>query len=127
MTAKNFLAGAPESVEAFIAELVRTRQLEDPLYVVDLGAVTRLFQAWQAALPRVLPFYAVKCFHDKAIISTLAALGAGFDCASESEVSLLHICLLEDLKNTIALDMQLFLFTAQHLYSNALHPHQLPP
>ena len=73
-------------MEAYIAELIAARQLEDPLYVVDLGVVVRLFHAWQAALPRVTPFYAVKSFTDKAIISTLAALGAGFDCASESEV-----------------------------------------
>lgn len=64
------------------------QQLEDPLYVVDLGVVTRLYQAWQLALPRVTPYYAVKCFTDKAIISTLASLGAGFDCASDSEVIL---------------------------------------
>ena len=73
-------------MEAYIAELVSSRQLEDPLYVVDLGVVVRLYEAWQAALPRVTPFYAVKSFTDKAVISTLAALGAGFDCASESEV-----------------------------------------
>ena len=77
-------------MEAYISELIAVQQLEDPLYVVDLGVVVRLFHAWQAALPRVTPFYAVKSFTDKAIISTLAALGAGFDCASESEVGVLH-------------------------------------
>lgn len=70
-----------------MSEIIAARQLEDPLYVVDLGVVVRLFHAWQAALPCVTPFYAVKSFTDKAVISTLAALGAGFDCASESEVS----------------------------------------
>ena len=69
-----------------MTELIMAQQLEDPLYVVDLGVVVRLFHAWQAALPRVTPFYAVKSFTDKAIISLLAALGAGFDCASDSEV-----------------------------------------
>lgn len=57
--------------------------------IVDLGRVARLFGAWTAAMPRVTPFYAVKCNNDEAILSTLAALGAGFDCASNAEVSLL--------------------------------------
>lgn len=81
-------------MEAYIADQVVTQQLEDPLYVVDLGVVTRLFHAWSTALPRVTPFYAVKSFTDKAVISMLAALGAGFDCASESEVCILvSICI----------------------------------
>ena len=60
--------------------------LEDPLYVLDLGCVMRLYNAWQLAMPRVHPFYAVKCNTDRAMIGLLAALGAGFDCASEAEV-----------------------------------------
>lgn len=40
------------------------------------------------AFPRVNPFYAVKCNPNPAIIAMLAALGAGFDCASEAEVEL---------------------------------------
>ncbi len=35
------------------------------------------------ALPTVTPFYAVKCNNDPALLKTLAALGAGFDCASK--------------------------------------------
>ncbi len=53
--------------------------------VVDLGAALRLFQAWAAALPRVAPFYAVKCNNDPGLLALLAALGAGFDCASDCE------------------------------------------
>lgn len=36
-------------------------------------------------MPRVTPYYAVKCNTDPAMVSLLAALGAGFDCASEWE------------------------------------------
>ena len=39
-------------------------------------------------MPRVEPFYAVQCNPDPAIVATLAALGAGFDCASAAEVEL---------------------------------------
>lgn len=71
-----------------MASLISSRDLEDPLYVVDLGAIVRLYEAWTRALPRVQPFYAVKCLTDDAVIGMLAALGAGFDCASEYEVIL---------------------------------------
>ena len=57
--------------------------------IVDLGEVARLFRDWMAAMPRVVPFYAVKANNDEAIIALLAALGAGFDCASEAEVRML--------------------------------------
>ena len=37
-------------------------------------------------MPRITPFYAVKCNPDPGIMRTLAALGAGFDCASAREM-----------------------------------------
>ena len=66
--------------------LRRQHGLEDPVCLVDLGVVARLFRAWTAAMPRVTPFYAVKCNNDPVLLAMLAALGAGFDCASDCEV-----------------------------------------
>ena len=54
--------------------------------IVDLGEVARLFRDWVAAMPRVVPFYAVKANNDEGILAMLATLGAGFDCASDAEV-----------------------------------------
>ena len=45
-----------------------------------------LHRDWVAALPTVTPFYAVKCNEDPALLKTLAALGAGFDCTSKVSV-----------------------------------------
>lgn len=75
------------SIQLFVVapQVVQEQSLEDPLYVLDLGAVVRLYQAWVHLMPRVHPFYAVKCNTDPAMVSLLAALGAGFDCASEWE------------------------------------------
>lgn len=61
-------------------------RLQDNFFVVDLGALQRLYRAWGEAMPRVHPFYAVKCNPDVGVLATLAALGAGFDCASEAEI-----------------------------------------
>ncbi|XP_045455690.1 ornithine decarboxylase 1-like [Melitaea cinxia] len=61
---------------------------EDPFYVMDLGEVVERYHHWKEMMPRVEPFYAVKCNDDKLLVSTLAALGAGFDCASKAELQL---------------------------------------
>jgi ornithine decarboxylase len=56
---------------------------EDPFYVADLGEVTRMHMQWKDMLPRVEPFYAMKCNPDPYVIKTLVGLGTGFDCASK--------------------------------------------
>jgi ornithine decarboxylase len=61
--------------------------MQDAFYVLDLGLLVRLFQEWVQAMPRVKPFYAVKCNPDPVLLTTLAALGAGFDCASKAEIA----------------------------------------
>lgn len=43
------------------AALIEAHGLDDTTYLYDLGNTTRLFKAWRGALPRVTPFYAVKC------------------------------------------------------------------
>jgi len=58
----------------------------EAFYMVDLGVVARKFDEWTSHLPRVKPFYAIKCNPDNAIIKLLASLGAGFDCASRAEI-----------------------------------------
>jgi hypothetical protein len=65
----------------------QTYGLQDAFYVLDLGLLIQLFQQWVKALPRVKPFYAVKCSPDPALLSTLAELGTGFDCASKAEIA----------------------------------------
>lgn len=56
---------------------------KDAFYVADLGDIVKKHVRWHKALPRVTPFYAVKCNDSKAVVKTLAVLGAGFDCASK--------------------------------------------
>jgi len=40
-------------------------------------------------MPRVIPFYAVKCNPEPGILRLLNALGTGFDCASKGEVEMM--------------------------------------
>ncbi|MGH0120670.1 UNVERIFIED_CONTAM: hypothetical protein FKN15_035056 [Acipenser sinensis] len=63
---------------------------KDAFYVADLGDVVKKHMRWTQALPRVAPYYAVKCNDSKAVVMTLASLGAGFDCASKNEIQLVQ-------------------------------------
>jgi len=64
----------------------REGETEDAFYVVDLNVVLRKIKEWQLRLPRVHPYFAIKCNPDPVIMSIMANLGLGFDCASKGEV-----------------------------------------
>ncbi|KAF7375642.1 Ornithine decarboxylase [Mycena sanguinolenta] len=65
----------------------RDPDAERAFFVADLGQVYAQHLRWQACLPDILPFYAVKCNPDPYVLRLLAALGTGFDCASNGEIS----------------------------------------
>lgn len=56
--------------------------------VIDFDAIRDRVNEWTANLPRVAPFYAIKCNPDREIVSFLASLGIGFDVASFPEIDL---------------------------------------
>ncbi|CAG8584252.1 7136_t:CDS:2 [Diversispora eburnea] len=59
---------------------------ENAFFVADLGVIYRQHIRWKANLPRIEPYYAVKCNPDPILLKLLAVLGTGFDCASKSEI-----------------------------------------
>lgn len=69
-----------------IGELLADPRLDEPFYTVDLGDICRKVKLWRLKLPRVTPFYAVKCNPIPAVLKVLASFGLGFDCASKNEI-----------------------------------------
>ncbi|KAF9359694.1 hypothetical protein BGX26_011642 [Mortierella sp. AD094] len=59
---------------------------DNAFYVADLGEVYRQHLRWKSLLPRIEPFFAMKCNPDPMVMRLLASLGAGFDCASKNEI-----------------------------------------
>jgi len=57
-------------------------------YVFDLDFLDRAMDDWKSMFPTIQPYYAVKCNPHPLIIERLVKLGAGFDCASLSEIEL---------------------------------------
>uniref|UniRef100_A0A646QEW9 ornithine decarboxylase n=1 Tax=Hemiscolopendra marginata TaxID=943146 RepID=A0A646QEW9_9MYRI len=69
-----------------IREIASRPEQEEPFYVVDLSDLVWKHKQWKLKLPRVEPFYAVKCNDTTTVLEVLASLGTGFDCASKSEI-----------------------------------------
>mmetsp|Transcript_30438 Transcript_30438/g.71104 ORF Transcript_30438/g.71104 Transcript_30438/m.71104 type:complete len:545 (+) Transcript_30438:41-1675(+) len=61
---------------------------DEPFYLVDLTTVLAKLARWREMLPRVKPFYAIKCNEDPAVTRLLAMAGCGFDCASQLEINM---------------------------------------
>lgn len=71
------------SVMSVVKDIVDSGLQEEAFYVLDVGDIVKKHQIWKEKLPRVEPYYAVKCNDSPTVIEVLAALGTGFDCASK--------------------------------------------
>lgn len=60
--------------------------LNDSFFICNLTDIIRKYKDWRDFMPRVKPFYAVKCNDDINVLKTLASLGCSFDCASLWEI-----------------------------------------
>ncbi|XP_030556350.1 ornithine decarboxylase 1-like [Drosophila novamexicana] len=75
-----------------VIDEAQVQDCDEALNICDLSSVERKFRLWQQQLPRIKPYYAVKCNDDPRIVQILAGLGAGFDCASKNELKLVLDC-----------------------------------
>lgn len=83
-----------------INQYLEKKKGDQSFFIVDLGDIIRQFSKWQKNLPRIKPYYAIKCNPCPIIIELLNKLGCGFDCASQQEI-LKTINLGVDPKNII--------------------------
>ncbi|KAG9510081.1 Antizyme inhibitor 2 [Fragariocoptes setiger] len=74
------------TIEDIIVENVCNNKNEQPFYVVNMQDIYRKHMDWLVLMPRVKPFYAVKCNDNPEVLAFLASLGTGFDCASKVEI-----------------------------------------
>lgn len=88
-TAVQIVDGLHATMEV-VKDLATNSCNEDPFIVCDVSDIVRKHKLWKVSLPRVEPFYAVKCNDNPAVLEVLATLGTGFDCASK--VSLILRC-----------------------------------
>ncbi|XP_067629886.1 ornithine decarboxylase 1-like [Eurosta solidaginis] len=71
-----------------IVSEVDLEEMEEALNICDLSTLAKKYKTWMKYMPRIKPYYAVKCNDDALIVRELADLGTGFDCASKNEIKL---------------------------------------
>jgi len=69
-----------------INQYLEKKKGEQSFILVDLGDIIRQFNKWKKNLPRIIPYYAIKCNPCPIIIELLNKLGCCFDCASQQEI-----------------------------------------
>ncbi|KHN86557.1 Ornithine decarboxylase [Toxocara canis] len=58
---------------------------EGAFFVMNVNKLVKRWWQWKRNLPRIEPFYALKCNDDPVLIKVLSKLGCGFDVASKAE------------------------------------------
>jgi len=74
------------SIEQVINYFIEKNKTDEAFFIINLGVILTQFKKWKELLPRVEPFYAVKCCPDPMLLSLLSILGCSFDCASKQEI-----------------------------------------
>ena len=59
---------------------------DSSFFMFDLSSLEHQHQRFTSFLPRVTPYYAIKCNPDPMLVKTLYSLGCGLDCASKGEL-----------------------------------------
>nr|XP_033500547.1 ornithine decarboxylase-like [Epinephelus lanceolatus] len=80
-----------QTISDFIEDKIKelgSVESEEPFCVANLDSVFKKHLRWLTELPRVKPFYAVKCNNTAAVLKMMSALDTGFDCASKGEIQL---------------------------------------
>ncbi|NXD54662.1 AZIN2 inhibitor, partial [Corvus moneduloides] len=73
-------------LENLLGELCQESD-QQAFFVADLGDIFKKHLRFLKALPRVKPYFPVKCNGSEGVIRLLAELGAGFACANKAEIS----------------------------------------
>ncbi|XP_059344670.1 antizyme inhibitor 2 [Ammospiza nelsoni] len=74
-------------LENLLGELCQEGQQQQAFFVADLGDIVKKHLCFLKALPRVKPYFPVKCNGSEGVLRLLAELGAGFACANKAEIS----------------------------------------
>lgn len=94
------------NIEEIVRQKIGDDFYDEPVFICDVSDIVTKYKVWKQCFPRVIPFYgtcadetmldevfiicfqfeAVKCNDHPVMIQIMAALGAGFDCASKNEI-----------------------------------------
>ena len=70
-----------------IGKFLENNDDDSAFYIVNIKSIVQQYEKWNEHLPRIKPFYAVKCNPNPIITKILSKFDIGFDCASKNEIS----------------------------------------
>jgi len=70
-----------------ISKYLENNEDDSAFFIVNIKNIIEQYEKWNKLLPRIKPFYAVKCNPNPIITKLLNELGVGFDCASKNEIN----------------------------------------
>ncbi|NXX11227.1 AZIN2 inhibitor, partial [Podargus strigoides] len=73
-------------LENLLVELCQASD-QQAFFVADLGDIVKKHLCFLKALPRVKPYFSVKCNSSEGVIRLLAELGTGFACTNKAEIA----------------------------------------
>lgn len=83
------LSTSHDSAIQFVQDLAQRSCQEDSFFVADLSQIQSLVEIWNANLPRVRPFYALRCNSDELLLRLLSSYPQiGFYCSSRKQQEL---------------------------------------
>lgn len=82
------LMGQDITMPSFLSSRISNGHEKGSFLVTNLRPIISQCLLWRKELPMVDPLYAVKCLPDKVVLKVLAALGCGFDCATQGEIQM---------------------------------------
>lgn len=70
-----------------VLENIANLDQKEAFYVCDIDKIVQRLNLWKSVLPRVKPYFAVKCNNNAAVLGVLAAFGTGFKCTTKNDIS----------------------------------------
>jgi ornithine decarboxylase len=83
---KLFEEGCNNTIDV-ISKFIENNEDDSAFYIVNIKKIVEQYEKWVDLLPRVKPFYALKCNPNPVITKLLNTFNIGFDCASKNEIS----------------------------------------
>jgi ornithine decarboxylase len=84
---KNFeILNRDETIDSVMETIASSSGQDQPFFVFNVDDLFLKYAQWTEHMPRVRPFYSVRCNDDENVLQVLALLGAGFNCGSEREI-----------------------------------------
>lgn len=78
----------PDIIKAKTQSSANREDIDDSLFLCDLGEVMLKHKTWLDVFPQIKARYTVACNKDKMLLKWLIAMGVGFNCATKSEMEL---------------------------------------